>query len=105
VKQYYFYDLSTGEFTGQMISSNLPDPTAFIEQNTHHTMGYIEFSGSIKNYKVNLNTNTVEAKADTTFSDVEIKRQLTMLREQYFITRDPSILTQMETLQNTLQTG
>jgi len=105
MRTYHLYDATTGEFTGQSLSSNKPDPTSFIELNTPVSLRAIEFSGDIRNYKVNIDTGLIEQKADVHMSVTEIKQQLNTMREQYFATRDEALLAQMETLRNMLQTG
>ena len=105
MKCFYFYDPQTGEFTGQMVASNKPDPQEFVEKNVPKNLKYIEFQGNIKNYRVNVNTNIMELKTDVQLNPLEIKTQINSLREQYFITKDSNLLDQITSLQNSLQLG
>jgi len=105
MRTYYFYDPTTGEFTGQGLSCNKPDATAFLEKNLPTNANYIEFNGNIKNYKVNVETGEIEEKTNVAMTPFEIRQQISILREEYMRTRDESLLAGLELLKNELNSG
>lgn len=102
MKTYYFYDPQTGEFTGQSVSTNRTDDIAFVEQNVPDNLKYIQYDGDIKNYQVDLATNEIIPKTNVEMTLGEIKQQIYKVREQYVISGDPALKTQLDSLQEML---
>ena len=102
MKTFYFYDLTTGLFTGRMVSSNSVNPLPFVEKNTPAGMGYKEFSGSMKDNKVDLATGLIVPVEDTALSAQGIRQKIAQLRDQMMRTGDSSLLDQIKNLQDQL---
>ena len=102
MKNYYFYDPSTGEFTGQSISSNVVDDTDFVALNTPANLKCVEYYGNITNCIVNLVTGAVEPKSNPELTTAEIKNQIYIVREQYLSTGNAELKTQLDLLQTML---